>query len=100
MEGGCAEGQIETADTVEPLSAQLAGFRGSVFVKGSRRHALEKALVGRSRAQPAWLRHASCPRSRCRLGYRRVAGVCSKLGVAVYSQWDQISVTEQAYLVV
>jgi UDP-N-acetylmuramoyl-tripeptide--D-alanyl-D-alanine ligase len=51
MEGGCAEGQIETADTVEPLSAQLAGFRGSVFVKGSRRHALEKALVGTEYAE-------------------------------------------------
>jgi UDP-N-acetylmuramoyl-tripeptide--D-alanyl-D-alanine ligase len=46
LEGGCAPGQIEVADSVGPLSARLAGFRGSVFVKGSRRHELERAFVG------------------------------------------------------
>ena len=46
LEGGCDPGQVEVADSIEPLSAQLAGFRGSVFVKGSRRHELEKAFVG------------------------------------------------------
>ncbi|HXQ80651.1 MAG TPA: UDP-N-acetylmuramoyl-tripeptide--D-alanyl-D-alanine ligase [Opitutaceae bacterium] len=46
LEGKCDPGQIEVADSVEPLSARLAAFRGSVFVKGSRRHELEKAFVG------------------------------------------------------
>jgi UDP-N-acetylmuramoyl-tripeptide--D-alanyl-D-alanine ligase len=46
LEGGCDPGQVEVADSIEPLSAQLAAFRGSVFVKGSRRHELEKAFVG------------------------------------------------------
>jgi UDP-N-acetylmuramoyl-tripeptide--D-alanyl-D-alanine ligase len=46
LEGGCDPGQIEVAESLEPLSARLAGFRGSVFVKGSRRHELEKAFVG------------------------------------------------------
>ncbi len=46
LEGGCDPGQIEVADSIEPFSALVAGFRGSVFVKGSRRHELEKAFVG------------------------------------------------------
>jgi hypothetical protein len=27
------------------VSAQIAGFKGSIFVKGSRRHELEKAFT-------------------------------------------------------
>jgi len=46
LEGGCDPDQIEVCESVEPLSAQLAAFRGSVFVKGSRRHELERAFVG------------------------------------------------------
>ena len=37
---------MEVADSIEAFSARLAAFRGSVFVKGSRRHELEKAFVG------------------------------------------------------
>jgi UDP-N-acetylmuramoyl-tripeptide--D-alanyl-D-alanine ligase len=46
LDAGADPGQIETADSVGPLSARLAGFRGSVFVKGSRRHELERAFAG------------------------------------------------------
>jgi UDP-N-acetylmuramoyl-tripeptide--D-alanyl-D-alanine ligase len=46
LEGKCDPRQIEVADSIEPLSARLANFRGSVFVKGSRRYELEKAFVG------------------------------------------------------
>jgi UDP-N-acetylmuramoyl-tripeptide--D-alanyl-D-alanine ligase len=46
LEGGCDPGQIEVADSIEPLSARMAAFRGSVFVKGSRCHELEKAFAG------------------------------------------------------
>lgn len=45
LEAGCDPGQIEVADSIEPLHARLAAFRGSVFVKGSRRHGLEKAFA-------------------------------------------------------
>lgn len=46
LEAGAEPGQIEVADTIGPISARLQAFRGSVFVKGSRRHALERAFAG------------------------------------------------------
>jgi UDP-N-acetylmuramoyl-tripeptide--D-alanyl-D-alanine ligase len=46
LESGAAPDQIEIADSVGMLSARLSAFRGSVFVKGSRRHELEKAFAG------------------------------------------------------
>jgi UDP-N-acetylmuramoyl-tripeptide--D-alanyl-D-alanine ligase len=46
LEGGCGADQVEVADSVEQVSTRLAGFRGSVFMKGSRRHELERALAG------------------------------------------------------
>jgi len=51
MESKCEPGQIEVADSIEPFSARIATFRGSVFVKGSRRHELEKAFVGPEHAE-------------------------------------------------
>jgi len=46
LEAGGDPDQIEIADEIGPLSSRLAAFRGSVFVKGSRRHQLEKAFSG------------------------------------------------------
>jgi UDP-N-acetylmuramoyl-tripeptide--D-alanyl-D-alanine ligase len=46
IEAGAESGQIEVSDTVGPISARLSAFRGSVFVKGSRRHQLELAFAG------------------------------------------------------
>jgi UDP-N-acetylmuramyl pentapeptide synthase len=46
LEAGSAPGQVEIADSIEAVSVRLAGFRGSVFVKGSRRHGLERAFAG------------------------------------------------------
>jgi UDP-N-acetylmuramyl pentapeptide synthase len=51
IESGAEPGQIEVADSVGPLSARLAAFRGSVFVKGSRRHELERAFAGAEYAE-------------------------------------------------
>jgi len=51
LEAKCDPGQIEVADSIEALSARLASFRGSVFVKGSRRHELERAFVGTELAE-------------------------------------------------
>jgi UDP-N-acetylmuramoyl-tripeptide--D-alanyl-D-alanine ligase len=36
--------QIQIVSTLEPVSAFLSDWRGSVFVKGSRRYQLEKIL--------------------------------------------------------
>ncbi len=44
IEGGALETQIAIEDTTVPIAARLAEFQGSVFVKGSRRYALEKTL--------------------------------------------------------
>ncbi|MBP8256093.1 MAG: UDP-N-acetylmuramoyl-tripeptide--D-alanyl-D-alanine ligase [Opitutaceae bacterium] len=44
IEGGNRSEQMAIASTVEPIAAHIAAFQGSVFVKGSRRHALERAL--------------------------------------------------------
>jgi UDP-N-acetylmuramoyl-tripeptide--D-alanyl-D-alanine ligase len=41
---GSRPDQIQIATSLEAVRARLAGFRGAVFMKGSRRHALEKAL--------------------------------------------------------
>jgi UDP-N-acetylmuramoyl-tripeptide--D-alanyl-D-alanine ligase len=46
IESGAEPGQIKVSNTVGPLAARLAAFRGSVFVKGSRRHELERAFAG------------------------------------------------------
>jgi UDP-N-acetylmuramyl pentapeptide synthase len=46
LEAGAEPGQIEVAETIGPISARLSAFRGSVFVKGSRRHELERAFAG------------------------------------------------------
>jgi UDP-N-acetylmuramoyl-tripeptide--D-alanyl-D-alanine ligase len=53
LEAGGDPGQIEVAGTVGPLSPRIAAFRGSVFVKGSRRHELEKAFSGAEIAEAA-----------------------------------------------
>lgn len=41
---GQPDGRIEKIDTLEPVRAKLEHFRGAVFMKGSRRYELEKAL--------------------------------------------------------
>jgi UDP-N-acetylmuramoyl-tripeptide--D-alanyl-D-alanine ligase len=46
LESGADPGQVEVADSVGALSHRLSAFRGSVFVKGSRRHELERAFAG------------------------------------------------------
>jgi UDP-N-acetylmuramoyl-tripeptide--D-alanyl-D-alanine ligase len=35
---------VQVVKTIEPVRTRLAGFRGSVFLKGSRRYELEKIL--------------------------------------------------------
>ena len=40
--------QIQIVSSLEPVAECLAEWRGAVFVKGSRRYALEKALVARA----------------------------------------------------
>ena len=44
--GGADPDSIRVVDSLAPASEKLAGFRGAVFVKGSRRHELEKILKG------------------------------------------------------
>lgn len=55
LAAGCSEGQVEVASGVGEIAARLAGFRGAVFVKGSRRHELEKAFA---ELEPAEAHHA------------------------------------------
>ncbi len=44
LENGQAAGQIVIAADAAAARSFLAGFQGAVFVKGSRRHRLERAL--------------------------------------------------------
>ena len=44
LENGNSTAQLTIVTTHEAIAARLAEFRGAVFVKGSRRHQLEKAL--------------------------------------------------------
>ena len=52
LEGGTPAGQIEVVASLAPVAAFLAGFRGAVFLKGSRRYQLEKALAVAAPQEP------------------------------------------------
>lgn len=52
LENGDASAQLQIVSTLEPVAAALAEWRGAVFVKGSRRYQLEKALEAPA-AQPS-----------------------------------------------
>ena len=51
MESGAREGQVEIVPSAEAAAGRLEGFRGSVFVKGSRRYELERAFSGAELAE-------------------------------------------------
>jgi UDP-N-acetylmuramoyl-tripeptide--D-alanyl-D-alanine ligase len=53
LSSGAQARQIEISETVAPLAPRLAAFKGSIFVKGSRRHELEKAFIGEEMAAHA-----------------------------------------------
>jgi UDP-N-acetylmuramoyl-tripeptide--D-alanyl-D-alanine ligase len=44
-DGGIAS-QVEVVASLEPIRTHLAGFKGAVFIKGSRRYQLETVLTG------------------------------------------------------
>jgi UDP-N-acetylmuramoyl-tripeptide--D-alanyl-D-alanine ligase len=44
LENGSRTEQIEVVDTMEPITSRVAAWKGAVFVKGSRRYQLEKAV--------------------------------------------------------
>ena len=46
LAAGAQPEQIVTSESIGPLVAGLSAFKGSIFVKGSRRHELEKAFSG------------------------------------------------------
>jgi UDP-N-acetylmuramyl pentapeptide synthase len=49
-EAGIAAENLTIADSLEPIAARLVGWQGAVFVKGSRRYALEQILGDAPRA--------------------------------------------------
>jgi len=51
LEHGNRPDRIEIADSLAPIAARLAEFQGAVFVKGSRRYQLERALSGAAIAE-------------------------------------------------
>lgn len=54
IEAGARPEQVDTCVVLAPIVERLAGFRGAVFVKGSRKYRLEEILVGTGHA-PATL---------------------------------------------
>jgi UDP-N-acetylmuramoyl-tripeptide--D-alanyl-D-alanine ligase len=60
---GAAEASVCQISDLDAIRRELAGFRGSVFIKGSRRHALESVLTGTPFDPPPNLtpREASIP---------------------------------------
>jgi UDP-N-acetylmuramoyl-tripeptide--D-alanyl-D-alanine ligase len=44
LENGSRAEQIEVVETIEPIASRVVGWKGAVFVKGSRRYQLEKAV--------------------------------------------------------
>jgi len=53
IEGGTEPKQVTISESVAPLADRLSAFRGAVFVKGSRRHELEKAFALSAYAESA-----------------------------------------------
>ncbi len=49
LEQGDFSKQIQMCSTLDPIAAAIAEWRGAVFVKGSRRYQLERALAGAAR---------------------------------------------------
>jgi UDP-N-acetylmuramoyl-tripeptide--D-alanyl-D-alanine ligase len=49
LEQGNFARQIQICSTLEPMAAEIAEWRGAVFIKGSRRYQLERALDGSAR---------------------------------------------------
>ena len=45
VENGIAHSQVDVVVSLEPIAARLTTFRGSVFIKGSRRYKLEEILT-------------------------------------------------------
>jgi len=52
LEAGGQAAQLEIVATLEPVAAVLEGWRGAIFVKGSRRYRLEQ-VIGRGEGGPA-----------------------------------------------
>ena len=46
LEKGAVEKQVEVVTSLDPVIDRVAGFRGAVFIKGSRRYELEKVVPG------------------------------------------------------
>jgi UDP-N-acetylmuramoyl-tripeptide--D-alanyl-D-alanine ligase len=46
LDAGNRPGQIEILSSLDPVAERLSGFAGAVFVKGSRKHALERLVEG------------------------------------------------------
>ncbi len=46
FESAIPSSQVEVVTSLEPVKSRLAGFRGAVFIKGSRRYQLESILTG------------------------------------------------------
>ena len=53
VEGGTEPKQVTISESVAPLVDRLSAFKGAVFVKGSRRHELEKAFALSAYAESA-----------------------------------------------
>ncbi len=57
LESAIPPSQVEVVTSLEPVKARLAGFRGAVFIKGSRRYQLESILT----VEAALAAHESSP---------------------------------------
>jgi len=53
IEGGSRAAQVAVVDALDPVAERLAGWRGAVFIKGSRRYQLERLLDASSTPAPA-----------------------------------------------
>jgi UDP-N-acetylmuramoyl-tripeptide--D-alanyl-D-alanine ligase len=51
IEGGVEPNKVTISESVAPLADRLSAFKGAVFVKGSRRHELEKAFAPHAYAE-------------------------------------------------
>ncbi len=50
---GASDSQVTVSDSVDPLVERLGSLKGAIFVKGSRRHELERAFQGAGIAEAA-----------------------------------------------
>jgi UDP-N-acetylmuramoyl-tripeptide--D-alanyl-D-alanine ligase len=86
-DAGFSSENIEIVSELAPVAAQIAAFRGAVFIKGSRRYELERALPGEASSANG----ASTPHGGAGAGLEGQRSAFSTISTATPFAWSSTS---------